>query len=58
MGPEQRTVAIGLVAELLAAGRISTTAGQYFGGMLKRARCGALHLDRSVWGFHRKSQAR
>ena len=58
MGPEQRCVAIGLVAELFAAGRISSTAGQYFGGMLKRARCGELHLDRSVWGFRRKSEAR
>lgn len=58
MGPEQRCVAIGLVAELFAAGRISSTAGQYFGGMLKRARCGELHLDRSVWGFRRKSGAR
>ena len=57
MGPEQRCVAIGLVAELFAAGRISGTAGQYFGGMLKRARCGELHLDRSVWGFRRKCQA-
>ncbi len=53
MGREQRCV-----AELLGAGRISTTAGQYFGGMLKRARSGELHLDRSVWGFRRKSQAR
>ena len=58
MGPEQRCVAIALVAELLGAGRISTTAGQYFGGMLKRARSGELHLERSVWGFRRKSQAR
>ena len=58
MGREQRCVAIALVAELLAAGRIFTTAGQYFGGMLKRARSGELHLERSVWGFRRKSQAR
>lgn len=58
MGPEQRCVAIGLVAELLSTGRITTSAGQYFGGMLKRARCGELHLDRSVWGFRRKSEGR
>jgi len=57
MGLEQRCAAIGLVAELLAAKRIKTTAGQYFGGMLKRACSGELHLDRSVWGFRRKSQS-
>ena len=58
MGLEQRCIAIGLVAELLAAKRINTTAGQYFGGMLKRARSGELHLDRSVWGFRRKKSVR
>lgn len=57
MGLEQRCVAIGLVAELLAAKRIRTTAGQYFGGMLKRARSGELHLDRSVWGYRRTSKS-
>ena len=57
MGREQRCVAIALVAELLAAGRISTTAGQYFGGMLNRARSGELRLERSVWGFRRKEHA-
>jgi len=54
MGIEQRCVAIGLVAALLASGRITTTAGQYFGGMLKRAQQGGLHLDRSVWGLRRQ----
>jgi hypothetical protein len=34
IGIEQRCTAIGLVAELLAAKRIKTTVGQYFGGML------------------------
>lgn len=58
MGREQRCVAVSLVAELLAAGRVSTTAGQYFGGMLKRARSGELRLERSVWGFRRKSLPR
>ena len=54
MGIEQRCVAIGLVADLLASGRILSTAGQYFGGMLKRAQQGELHLDRSVWGLRRQ----
>ena len=56
MGPEQRHVAIWLVAELLASGRIKTTAGQYFGGMLKKARCGQLDLDRSVWAHRQRSR--
>jgi replication initiation protein RepC len=54
MGLEQRCVAIGLVAELLTSGRITSSAGQYFGGMLKRAQQGELHLDRSVWGLRRQ----
>lgn len=57
MGTEQRCVAIGLVAELLASGRITTSAGQYFGGILKRAQRGDLHLDRSVWGLRRRQMS-
>jgi hypothetical protein len=57
MGMEQRCVAIGLVAELLSSGRITTTAGQYFGGMLKRAQQGELRLDRSVWGLRRQQMS-
>jgi replication initiation protein RepC len=58
MGAEERCVAIALVAELLSSGHITSTAGQYFGGMLKRARSGELHLDRSVWGFRRKNYSK
>lgn len=54
MGAEQRLVALGLVAELLSQGRIASSAGQYFGGLLKKARIGALDLDRSVWGLQQR----
>lgn len=56
MGAEQRYVAIALVAELMANGRVKTTAGQYFGGMLNKARCGQLDLDRSVWAHRQRSR--
>jgi replication initiation protein RepC len=49
MGAERRVLAVGLVAELLAKGRIRESAGQYFGGMIKKAQIGALDLDRSLW---------
>ena len=51
MGAERRVLAVGLVAELLAKGRIRESAGQYFGGMIKKAEIGALDLDRSLWGL-------
>lgn len=56
MGAERRVLAVGLVAELLAKGRIRESAGHYFGGMIKKAEIGALDLDRSLWGL-RQSQA-
>jgi replication initiation protein RepC len=56
MGAEQRYVAIALVAELMANGRVKTTAGQYFGGMLNKARRGQLDLNRSVWAHRQRSR--
>ena len=56
LGIEKRYVAIALVAELMANGRVKTTAGQYFGGMLNKARCGQLDLDRSVWAHRQRSR--
>jgi replication initiation protein RepC len=56
MGAEQRYVAIALVAELMANGRVKTTAGQYFGGLLNKARCGQLDLDRSVWAHRQRTR--
>jgi len=56
MVTERRHVAIALVAELMANGRVKTTAGQYFGGILNNARCGQLDLDRSVWAHRQRSR--
>lgn len=49
MGLQGRIVAIALVGELESRQRIITSAGHYFGGMLKKAKAGELDLQKSVW---------
>lgn len=54
MGPYNRYVALGLVAELVGAGRIISTPGRYFNGMVRKARTGELDLRRSVWRIRKE----
>lgn len=55
MGPYNRYVALALVAELESAGRILTTPGRYFNGMVRKATTGELDLRRSVWRIRKEA---
>lgn len=55
MGPYNRYVAIALVAELHSAGRVLTTPGRYFNGMVHKAAMGELDLRRSVWRIRKEA---
>jgi replication initiation protein RepC len=49
MGRERAAIAVAIVSSKPAE-HFRTTPGGYFNGMVVRARDGALHLDRTIWG--------
>jgi replication initiation protein RepC len=50
MGREQAAIAVAIVSAKPIE-YFRTTPGGYFRGMLAKARDGALHMDRTIWGF-------
>lgn len=50
MGREQAAIAVAIVSSKPVE-HFRTSPGGYFNGMVERARGGALHLDRTIWGI-------
>jgi replication initiation protein RepC len=50
MGRERAAIAVAIVSSKPSE-HFRTTPGGYFNGMVARARDGALHLDRTIWGL-------
>lgn len=57
MGREQAAIALALVSTKPAE-HFRSSPGGYFHGMVERARAGALHLDRTIWGMRSANAAK
>ena len=54
MGRERAAIAVAIISSKPAED-FRTTPGGYFKGMVTKARDGALHLDRTIWGIRSTS---
>ncbi|MBW4035314.1 MAG: replication protein C [Proteobacteria bacterium] len=57
MGREHAALAVAIVSSK-PAGHFRTSPGGYFNGMVAKARDGALHLDRTIWGLRAEKDSR
>ena len=57
LGRDAATLAIAVVAAK-ADGYFTSSAGGYFGGMVRRAAKGELWLEKSLWGLRQKKYGR
>jgi replication initiation protein RepC len=55
MGREHAAIAVAIVSAKPIE-HFRTTPGGYFSGMVAKARNGALHMDRTIWGCRQRHE--